>query len=105
MTWIRIDARVHKHPKVVQLAPQARWAWIVTLCEAKAVDGAWSSAAHYRACVGADGKHLKALLDVGLLELRGDAVVVHDWNDYQRALSDSTAAERMRRYRASKGEN
>ena len=96
--WFQIKADAHRHPKIVALpSDAARWAFIVTLAEGKAVAGRWANEKHYRACVGPVAKHLPDLVKAGLVERDGEAVVIHDWNDYQR--NDVTAAERQRRYR------
>ena len=99
--WIRVEADVHRHPRVVALpSAAARWAFIVTLAEGKAVDGRWTSVRHYRACVPpAEARYLPAMVSAGLLVMDGDAVVIHDWDDYQVSRKDPTAAERMRRHR------
>lgn len=98
--WIRVESDIHRHPKVVALpSPAARWAFVVTLAEGKAVDGRWTSIRHYRACVPSqEARHLPALIHVGLVFMDGEAVVVHDWDDYQ-VRKDQTAAERQRRHR------
>lgn len=107
--WFRVEADVHRHPKVIALpSPAARWAFIVTLAEGKAVDGRWVNERHYRACVPAsEARHLDALIKVGLIVKQDDAVVIHDWDDYQWAAEakgpkDPTAAERKRRERERK---
>jgi hypothetical protein len=99
--WIRVEADVHRHPRVVALpSAAARWAFIVTLAEGKAVDGRWTSVRHYRACVAPqEARHLPAMVEVGLVVMDGDQVVIHDWDDYQVSRKDPTAAERMRRHR------
>jgi len=99
--WIRVEADIHRHPKVVALpSPAARWAFLVILAEGKAVDGRWTSVRHFRACVPPpEARHLAAMIQVGLVAMDGDAVVIHDWSDYQFTRKDTTAAERMRRYR------
>lgn len=98
--WIRVEADVHRHPKVVALrTPAARWAFLVTLAEGKAVDGRWANVQHYRACVLPEqSRHLPELINVGLVAMDGDAVVIHDWGDYQ-VRKDATAADRQRRHR------
>lgn len=99
--WIRVEADIHRHPKVVALpSTAARWAFVVTLAEGKAVDGRWTSVRHYRACVPPqEARYLPAMISVGLVVMDGDAVVIHDWDDYQVSRKDPTAAERMRRHR------
>jgi len=100
--WIRVMADVHRHPKVVALpSDPARWAFIVVLAEGKAVGGRWESERHFRAYCGALARHLPALVGVGLLERDGEAILIHDWDQYQREpKADPTAADRMRRKRA-----
>lgn len=99
--WIRVEADIHRHPKVVALpSPAARWAFLVTLAEGKAVEGRWASVAHYRACVPPqEARHLPAMISAGLVAMDGPAVVIHDWDDYQVVRKDPTAADRVRRYR------
>lgn len=99
--WIRVEADVHRHPKVVALpSPGARWAFIVTLAEGKAVEGRWVNVAHFRACVPAgEARYLGELIKAGLVRMEGPAVVIHDWSDYQITKGDHTAAERQRRRR------
>lgn len=102
--WLKLMSNVHRHPKVIGLPSHAaRWAFIVTLAEGKAVRGRWESEKHYRECCRSVAVHLPALVTAGLVERDGDALIVHDWAEYQSdpvKRSDPTAAERMRRKRA-----
>ena len=100
MSWIKLDAFIHKHHKLTSLpTDSARWAFIVTLCEGKVWAGRWQDRAHYRSCIGPLARHLTALVSEGLMEITEDgSVIIHDWEGYQRD-PDPKAAERARRWR------
>lgn len=98
--WIKLDALLHRNPKVGRLSDAAFRAFIVTLCEAKLCqsEGEWPSRDHYVFAVGPRAaRHLDTLLEARLLEAEDGWIRVHDWADWQP--KDPTAAERSRRYR------
>ena len=99
--WVRVRVGMPRHAKVAGLSSDgARWAYVVALCEAKATEGVYPSLGALRVALGLWARHSKELLASGLLELEPDTgcVVVHDWDEHQ-SLTDTGAAERMRRYR------
>lgn len=102
--WIKLDALLHRNPKVGRLTDAAFRAYIVSLCEAKLCqsEGEWPSRDHYTFAVGPKvARHLDALIAAHLLEIDADGWVrVHDWSDWQP--KDPTSAERSRRYRDKK---
>jgi hypothetical protein len=99
--WIKLDALLHRNPKVGRLSHPAFRAFVTSLCEAKLCqsEGEWPSRDHYAFAVGTKvARHFDTLVNAGLLELDDDGWVrVHDWGDWQP--KDPTAAERSKRYR------
>jgi hypothetical protein len=78
MGWVKLDDNFPRHPKVVALSLEAKWAYIEGLC--------------YSACyrtdgvvpdpVAANGPVREELLAAGLWESGTAAVVIHDWFAY-----------------------
>lgn len=103
MSWIKVDTRMLRDARIVDLDDAALRLWIATLCEAyhQTPRGVYQSDRVWRACVAgmADPAHLEVLVTAGLLSVTeiGEIVVVA-WDRHQ---VDPTAAARSRRYRDS----
>jgi hypothetical protein len=112
---VLVDATARRNDKIVRLPnDSARWAWVVSLGEAKLQrpPGRFPSVAAYEEALGRLRPHRRALIGVGLLEvvpdlcdrcldrhgddLRHGTVVVHDWRDHQ---FDPTNALRQAAFR------
>lgn len=101
MTWIALDASLRHHRKIAALSEDAaRWAWVVTLMEAKRQrpPGRFASESHLAYVLGDSlSPFVHEFVSARLLEKRRNGgLVVHDWPDYQR---DPTNAARQARYR------
>ena len=99
--YLRVDALMHRNPKIGRLSDAQYRAYMTTLCEGKLArsEGEWPSTDHLAFAVGQKAaRHLPALIAAGLIEVDRDGWVrVHDWQDYQP--KDTQAAERAKRYR------
>lgn len=115
MVWLRIDADAPLSPKVASLRSDAiRWIWFETICASKRqkVGGIFANASLWQKAVNpAIRSALKDLISAGLVErgdslcqrcveaygeVKKDALVVHDFHDYN---IDATSTHRTRRYR------
>lgn len=95
--WLRIDADLPWHDKVVGLSSDAaRWAYVKVLCIAKQHGREVFSTATLTELLGKHGKHIPALVTVGLLDEKSDKVAVHDFSDYQRRTGHAEAQGRYR---------
>jgi hypothetical protein len=97
--FAKLDVDIAIDPDVAELpSDAARYAWVLTICEAKRVGGEWSSSAHYRASLGERSRWLDRFVKEGLLVKANDGTIRP--RAYERWQSDlPAAAERMRRYR------
>ena len=114
--WIELHDTARDHPKVIKLARDlgtkqvyalghlaSLWTWVLRM----APDGNLSSfedddieiAAQWE---GEPGAFVEACVARKLLDRRGGALSVHDWEDFSGSLK---AAERARNYRARKAES
>lgn len=93
MTWIKLDDRAPRHPKIAGLSDRGfRW-WIHGLCYASEflTDGALP-----RAFVSlVPGKIRQELTGAGLWQSEGDALVIHDYLTHQSSR-ESVERERER---------
>jgi hypothetical protein len=89
MSWIKVDTRMLRDARIVDLDDAALRLWIATLCEAyhQSPRGVYQSDRVWRACVAG----LLSVTDIG-------EIVVVAWDRHQ---VDPTAAARSRRYRDS----
>jgi hypothetical protein len=91
--WFRVDAGLARHPKIIGLPRATRWAHVEALCYAAEYGGDEGRIPAAAARTFATPAEVAALLDAGLWERNGAGYVIHDWADYQSAL---TAIERRR---------
>ena len=100
MTWLRVDADMPWHDKIVGLPNDtARFAFIKVLCAAKIRGRSAFSKGALKETLGSHHKAIPALIAAGLLEEQdgGERLIVHDFEDYQRKSSHAEAQERYRR--------
>jgi hypothetical protein len=98
MSWLRLDDGFAEHPKLLELPRELRWSWLEVLlyCARRRTDGVVTQAALER-CGFEESDDSGALVNLGLLdELEDGSFRVHDWHDYNGAMTD---AERQRRHR------
>lgn len=78
MTWVKVDDSFPRHPKVLGLSADVKWAYIEALCYCAQylTDG--------RFAVGVIGEaEVAALVDAGLVELHGEGgFLVHNYLEY-----------------------
>jgi hypothetical protein len=122
VTWLRTDDGFPEHPKSDALAEHfgddwqtlnlafATWHHMGCDCAARRTDGEFSAPRAYRVIRAPReviDRAIAGLVEVGLIERRGDRFVFHDWSEYQptRAqLEEEKAAKtaRQQRWRAGK---
>lgn len=97
MSWLRVDADMPWHDKVVGLPNDtARFAYLKVLCAAKIRGRSTFTLASLREQMGSHARSIPALVDAGLLESDGARVTVHDFEDYQRKASHAESQARHR---------
>ncbi len=91
MSWITVDTKLGKHPKMAALPNDAaRYGWLLTLCEAKEQSraGTFATANHFAHVMGRHGRFLDAYIKAGLLDNGPDGtLLVHDWQRHQWAAA------------------
>jgi hypothetical protein len=98
VTWLRVDADMPWHDKVVGLPNDtARFAFVKALCAAKIRGRSTFTAASLREQLGSHARAIPALVAAGLLDEDGDMLTVHDFEEYQRKAGQ---VERQQRHRA-----
>lgn len=94
MSWITVDTKLHKHPKMALLpSDAARWAWVCVLLESKEQrkPGTFASLSHFRLVMGAQARYLEAFKAAGLIDSGDDGTMtVHDWRKHQWAVAQGT---------------
>jgi hypothetical protein len=107
VSWLKLDDGFADHPKLVQMSPADRWAWLEVLlyCSRHRTDGVVNLAVLER--YGFDDAGVTWLFELGLLDEPSNAeggrtstMVVHDWAAYNggRSGAERTAAWRDRKY-------
>jgi hypothetical protein len=101
MSWLRIDDKFSRHPKVLKLSRSQRWTWLEVLCYcAEYQTGGKVPESVKKGVPTATVSVLNRFVSVGLLDIDEDAVLhVHDWKDYNGADAKILALERKRRQR------
>lgn len=97
--WVAVSADLPRDPDVATLSSgDARWGWLVTMCEAKRLYGKpWKSEAHYRACVGEYARFLPEYLDRRwLVQSPSGELRLRRWAKWQFPL---LSTPRVRRWR------
>lgn len=90
MSWLRIDDRFSRHPKLLALTPAQRWTWIDLLCWASQyTDVAGVIPTHADQAVAGLSRLRHALRELGLLDVRDDGQdAIHDWYLYAHLALD-----------------
>ena len=95
--WLRIDADLPWHDKVVGLpSDSARWAYVKVLCIAKQHGREVFSTATLTELLGKHGRYIDYLVTAGLLDEKAEKVEVHDFSEYQRRTGHAEAQGRYR---------
>ena len=97
MTWVRVDDTLPRHPKVMGLATDVKWAYIEALC--------YCSQYLTNGVVPAgviSEKHQSALLDAGLFESSEEGYLIHDYLKYNPSRENVQEKSRANRSAARK---
>ena len=97
MTWLRLDDKITRHPKLLSFDRKSRWIWLEILCFAAEFRSPVLPANIRDAVPHATPAFLKKAVSVGLLEETANGLTIHDWAVYQP--NDPTAATRSKAYR------
>lgn len=101
VSWLRIDDRFSRHPKVTLLTYKERWVWIDLLCWcASYQSGGYLPDNIGDLVVGATPKYLAKCSALELVDVAAGELKIHDWETY--APKDPTAAERQASWRRRK---
>jgi hypothetical protein len=102
MVWFKVDDNFHSHPKTLMAGKAAVGVWVCL--------GSWSSQHGTNGVVPTTvalsfgGRHqLRALVDVGLLEVTDDGYLLHDFLDYNPAAERVAEVKQARAQAGSKG--
>lgn len=82
MTWIKLDDKTPRHPKVAGLSDRAKWAWLSSLCYASEflTDGAVPTAF----LVTVPRRVQDEIVGAGLWRDTNGAIEIHDYLEHQR---------------------
>ena len=98
MSWLRIDDRFSRHPKVTQLSYKERWIWMDVLCYCAAYQtGGFLPDNIAELVTGASARFLSKCSGLELVDVVQGELKVHDWETY--APKDPTGAERQATWR------
>lgn len=110
MTWGRLDDGLCQHPKVIGLSHEAFRLFVASICYANhnATDGRMSWNALYGVPTGLGRapvrRRVTELVDARLLDVDGDAFVIHDFLTYNpSAATVATKRDELREARAKAG--
>lgn len=97
MSWITLDTKLGRHPKMAALpSDTARYGWVMTLLEAKEqrTPGTFASANHFRFVMSRHGRFLEDYIRVGLMDREDDGTIrIHDWQRHQWAANKARQRE------------
>lgn len=99
MTWLRVDADMPWHDKVVGLPNDtARFAFVKVLCAAKIRGRSTFSKGALKESLGSHARAIPALVAAGLLEESdgGERLSVHGFDEYQHRAGHAEAQQRYR---------
>jgi hypothetical protein len=97
VTWLRVDADMPWHDKIVGLPNDtARFAFVKVLCAAKIRGRSTFTVESLREQLGSHARSIPALIAAGLLDEKGGVVTVHDFEDYQRRAGHAEVMQRSR---------
>jgi|SRR5215831_18501316 len=99
MAWARIDDGMPWHPKIIGLAVESRWAYVVAICYATRylTNGAVPPGV-------LDNAAADDLIKAGLADRWHGGLLIHDWHDWNPTATEvrerrQAAAERQRKWR------
>lgn len=92
MSWLRIDDGFSRHPKVTALTHRERWVWVDLLCYcARYQTGGYLPDNVAGIVPGATPKFVNRCGELGLLNIIGQRIRVHDWHVYNGTVGDRVA--------------
>lgn len=92
MSWLRIDDGFSRHPKVTALTHRERWTWLDVLCYCASYQtGGYLPEGIGGIVPGATTKFLGRCGELGLVNVVGDRLRVHDWHVYNGTIGDRVA--------------
>lgn len=98
MSWLRIDDRFSRHPKVTQLTHKERWIWIDLLCYCASYQtGGYLPDNIGELVAGASVRFLSKCSALELVDVVAGELRIHDWENY--APKDPTGSERQAAWR------
>lgn len=98
MSWLRIDDRFSRHPKVTQLNHKERWIWIDLLCYCASYQtGGYLPDNIGELVAGASTRFLSKCSSLELVDVVAGELRIHDWQNY--APKDPTGSERQAAWR------
>ncbi len=104
MSWLRVDDKLVRHPKITSLSRGDRWTWIELLSYCAEYQTEGHVPTNVRAAVPHATPGLLAKAHAaGLLDINGSGYVVHNWGKYNP--KDATKAERQARWRHNRDAN
>ncbi len=103
MSWVRVDDKIAFHRKTVEAGNEAFGAWVrmVAWCSDHLTDGVVPA----RICLLMAERQdvVERLCDVGLLEIHGDALRIHDYHDHNPHAADVKAKRAAEAKRKAEG--
>ncbi len=101
MTWIKLDDKTPRHPKVAGLSDRAKWAWLSSLCYASEflTDGVVPMAF----IVTVSRRLREEIVAAGLWREAGNQIVIHDYLDHQTSKESVQKERRRNRERRNAG--
>lgn len=97
--YAKINASMATHDKLVNLpSDAARWAFLRAILAAKQRENPTFSLPALREELGSYSRHIPTLVRAKLIDHRGDAYSIHDFDDWQ-GPQDTTAAQRQKDWR------
>lgn len=101
MSWLKIDDKFVRHPKLIKLGSRSdRWTWLELLSYASEFKSPVLPENIRDAVPAATKAFLDKAVNAGLLDVAEGGYAIHDWHDYQPR--DATNAERQARFRNGK---
>lgn len=84
--WLKFWPELVDHPKFVGISDAVRWTWIKLLARAgqQPTRGQFVSVRHAVEVTGRPEAHIRQLIHVRLLDDNPDALLMHDWQKWQR---------------------
>lgn len=89
MVWLRIDDGFSRHPKVTALSFRERWVWLDVLCYCASYQtGGYLPEGLGSIVPGASAKFIGRCGELGLVNVVGGRLRVHDWHVYNGTIGE-----------------